>query len=134
MEPIYSTSFDIEFTSVDISEEDRKILSECVVAVSNKKVIFGVFTDESDKIIPIDSVLKLKSGKKSDVLISILDKNGKIVGNLIYKECNMEVDFDDFLSFSHGSKNPFGMDFPIKKELTLNLFPSAILYNNQEIA
>ena len=133
LNPIFSTSFDVEFTSVHLSDDEKDILKTCVKSVSEKKVRLGVFYDDSKKIIPLDALIKLKSGPKSDVIIYILDSDGKSIGTLIYKECNVEVDFKEFLSFGKVDKTPFGINFENPKEITINLFPSAILYNNQEI-
>jgi len=138
LEPIYSTYFDVEFTSVDLTDEDKQILHDCVKSVSSREITFGLYyQNDTRKIVPVDSLLKLKnSQKKSDVIISILDndygKKGKIIGTLIYKECNMSVDFDDLLFFTHLEENNF-LQAARTKEITLNLHSSTILYNNQEI-
>lgn len=134
LEPIYSTLFNVEFTSVDLTEEDKEILNSCVASTADRKVTFKLYYDEAtQKIIPIESILKLRDGKRSDVIISMLNKEGKIIGNLIYRECNVDVDFSTLFSFSYLGENPFGIDFSTGKELSIGLFPTAILYNNQEI-
>lgn len=158
LEPIYSTYFDVEFTSVDLTEDERQTLHDCVKSVIGKDITFGLYYEEkTKKIVPIDALSKLKaSEKKSDVIISILNNDskmiiestdkdgvitlntvaekGKILGTLIYKECNMSVDFSGLLAFRKMPKNDLGLLFAgDEKEVTLSLHSSTILYNNQEI-
>lgn len=134
MEPIYSTLFNVEFASIDLTEEDKEILTQCVSSTSEKRITFKLYYDDATKkIIPIESIMKLKNGVRSDVIVSIVNKEGKIIGSIIYRECNVDVDFSTLLSFSYLGDNPFGVDFSQAKELSISLFPTAILYNNQEI-
>ena len=141
LKPVSSTLFDVEFTSSQITEEEKEILKNCVrlVGVNNKnsfKIIFSVFYSETlKKIVPIDIILKMMSGecKKFDVIVTILNVDRKSIGTLVYKECNMEADFNDFLFFSNSGLNQFGIDFGINKEITVNIFPETLLYNNQTI-
>ena len=128
MVPIYSTLFDVEITSLDISEEERKTLQDCIHSVSEKLITFRVMYDtNTKKIVPIEALLNLKSKRKFDVVVSVLGKDGEILGSLIYKECNAEVDFANLFNFSH-SDFVFG-----EKEVTMKLYPDAILYNDKEI-
>lgn len=139
LKPVSSTSFDVEFFSTELSTKELEIINKCVRTVSidkrGYKVVFSVFYDPSLKaIIPIDQILKLKDAKgKFDIVISILEETGKTIGTLVYKACNMDADFSSFLFFSYNSLNSFGVDFGIDKEITINIFPEAVLYNNQAI-
>jgi hypothetical protein len=139
LKPVSSTLFDVEFTSSKISEEEKDVLKKCAEMVGvNKngyKIVFSVLYDEAEKkIIPIDIILKLKTiASKFDVIITILDAERKSIGTLVYKECNMEADFSDFLYFSNFCPNSFGIDFGINKKITVNIFPETVLYNNQTI-
>ena len=135
LHPILSTLFDVEFTSIDLSDEEKKILSDCVVSMSEKKIKFGLFYDENKKrIVPLEEIIKFNNmGRRSDVIVSILGKDGSIIGNLIYKECNVEVDFAELFNFSYDDPDSCIKNTSPEKVITLKLYPDAILYNNIEL-
>ena len=130
LEPIYSTSFDVEFTSIELTEEEKDLLSRCVVSTSFKSITFGMF-QIGKEIVPIEALLKLhNAGKRFDVIVSIFDKVGNVIGTIIYKECNLELDLSELFSFN---VSVFGMDFADKKKIATTLHPHTVIFNTKEI-
>ena len=127
--PVSSTLFNIDFITEELTTEEKETLKKCVISTSEKKIVFSVLHND-EKIIPIDEILKLKSIKgKFDVEITMLNKENKKIGDLVYKACNMEADLTDLLFFSYTGKNPFGIDLGINKEVFIVLWPEHVLYN-----
>ena len=130
LEPIYSTSFDVEITSIELNEEEKDLLSRCVISTSFKSITFCMFQIEKE-IVPIEALLKLSNAaKRFDVIVSIFDKPGNTIGTIIYKECNLELDLSELFSFN---VSVFEMDFSNKKKITATLYPHNVLFNNKEI-
>jgi len=115
-----------------LSSEEKETLKTCCKIVSNNRIVFSVVHD-SIRIFPVDELMKPKSIKgKFDVNISFLTSEKIKIGTLVYKACNMDVDFNDFMCF-HKMTNDFGIDFGKEKEITVGLCPESILYNNKAI-
>lgn len=130
LEPIYSTSFDVEITSIELNEEEKDLLSRCVISTSYKHITFGMF-QIGKEIVPIEALLKLSNAaKRFDVIVSIFDKTSNVIGTIIYKECNLELDLSELFSFN---VSKFEMDFADKKKITTTLHPHTVLFNNKEI-
>lgn len=126
LEPIYSTSFEVEITSIELTEEEKDLLSKCITKTSFKTLTFGMY-QINKVIVPIEALIKLhRAAKRFDVIVYIYNKEGDSIGTIIYKECNIELDLSELFYYNYEGVSD-------KKQIDVALYPHSILYNNKEI-
>lgn len=108
-QPINKNLFECDFEFEELTKKERELLRETLNRLNEDSMEFDLLAYEKG-IEPLEILLKLKNNKTTgDVKLSIHDKEGKILGIVIFKtlkftEINHLIDFDFSVSYPDQGK------------------------------
>lgn len=114
-EPFNHSRFDVEFLSVNLTQEQKDNLKNSIVSIRPGMIEFAVTIESNPftigKISPIDELLAIiKDQAPSNIVINLQSKDGSVVSSIIYKKCTFELDLNNILSLT-AAPSYFGLDF-----------------------
>lgn len=131
--------FEVEFTSMKLSEKERKDLVDSITSITPGMITFKMEVDSSEvmpgftrpQIVPLNAIHSLCNVAHipqnfSDLHVNILSPSGEIMSSVIYKRCAFFANFNDFLTVDASDQRP--------KSITVEFKYESVMLNTQQIS